>query len=67
MRNTRIDKQFLVQRTGSVDLLRENILWHVDPLLGNDRETSNKTMAVTRQPPVNSNSETVFSVRYVPR
>jgi hypothetical protein len=36
------------------------ILWHVDPLLGNDRET-------TRQRSVNSNRGTVFSVRSVPR
>jgi hypothetical protein len=27
---------------------RLNILWHVDPLLGNDRETSNYTTAVSR-------------------
>jgi hypothetical protein len=25
-----------------------NIMWHVDPLLGNDRETNNYTSAVTR-------------------
>jgi hypothetical protein len=33
-------------------------LWHVEPLLGNDRKTSNYTTAVTRQRPVNSNRET---------
>jgi hypothetical protein len=43
-----------------------NILWHLDPLLGNDREISNYTTAVTRQRPVNSNRGTVFSVRPVP-
>jgi hypothetical protein len=37
-------------------------MWHVDPLLGNDRETI-KT-AVTRQRPVNSNRETVFSASF---
>jgi hypothetical protein len=48
----------------------ENSLYflrHVDLLLGNDREINNYTLAVTRQPPVNSNRETVFSVRSVPR
>jgi hypothetical protein len=34
------------------------ILWHVDPFLGHGRET-NKTMAITRQRPVNIR-ETVF-------
>jgi hypothetical protein len=43
------------------------ILWHVDTLLGNDRERSNYTTAVTRQRPVNSNRGMVFSVRSVPR
>jgi hypothetical protein len=27
-------------------------LWHIDPLLGNDHETNNKTMAVDKQWPV---------------
>jgi hypothetical protein len=38
------------------------MLWHVDPLLGNDREISNHTTTFTRQGPVNSNRENVFSV-----
>jgi hypothetical protein len=38
------------------------ILWHVDPLLGNDYEISSYTMAITRQQPINSNRRTVFSV-----
>jgi hypothetical protein len=42
-----------------------NILWHVDPLLGDDHEISNYTTAVTRQLPVNTNREKVFSVRSV--
>jgi hypothetical protein len=44
-----------------------NILWHLDPLLGNDREISNYTTAVTRQQPVSSNRGTMFSVQSVPR
>jgi hypothetical protein len=44
-----------------------NILWHVDPLLGNDREISNYTTAVTRQRPVNSNRGMMFSVRSLPK
>jgi hypothetical protein len=36
------------------------ILWHVDPLLDNDREIRIYTTAVTRQRPVNSNRQTVF-------
>jgi hypothetical protein len=43
------------------------IMGHVDPLLGNDHEISNYTMAVTRQRSINSNRETVFSVWSVPR
>jgi hypothetical protein len=43
------------------------ILWRVNSMLGNDRETSNYTTAVTRQWPVNSNRGTVFSVRSLPR
>jgi hypothetical protein len=43
------------------------ILWYVVPLLGNDREISNYTTAVTRQRPVNSYRRIVFSVRSVPR
>jgi hypothetical protein len=34
---------------------KDNILWHVDPLLGNDCEISNYTTAVTRQRSLNSN------------
>jgi hypothetical protein len=36
------------------------ILWHVDPLLGNDRKTNNWTTAVTGQRPVNSIEERCF-------
>jgi hypothetical protein len=35
--------------------LKEGAMWPVDPLLGNDREISNYTTAVTRQRPVESN------------
>jgi hypothetical protein len=30
-------------------IIHTDILWHVDPLLGNDRETNNYTTAVTRR------------------
>jgi hypothetical protein len=59
------------------------ILWHVDLLLGVDREVGDCTVAVARQQPVNnrgmvfsvqsakqqlpSNRGTVFSVKSVPR
>jgi hypothetical protein len=43
------------------------ILWHVDPLLGGDREVGDCTAAVARQRPANSNKGTVFSVRPVQR
>jgi hypothetical protein len=43
------------------------ILWHVDPLLGNDRVIGNYTTAITRRRPVNSKTGTVFSVRSLPR
>jgi hypothetical protein len=42
------------------------ILWHADPLLGNDSEISNCTAAPTRQRDVNGNRG-MFSVRFVPR
>jgi hypothetical protein len=51
------------------DLKRQSLLkiiWHVDPLLGNDSEISNHTTAVTRQRSVNSNRGKVFSVRSAP-
>jgi hypothetical protein len=38
-----------------------NILWHVDPLLGSDREIGHYTAAVARQRPVNNNRGMVFS------
>jgi hypothetical protein len=44
-----------------------NVLWHVDQLLRNDCEINDYTTAVIRQRPVNSNRETVFSVRSVQR
>jgi hypothetical protein len=37
-----------------------SILCHVYPLLDNDRETNNKTIAVTRQRQINSKQITVF-------
>jgi hypothetical protein len=49
------------------------ILWHIDPLLGNDRETSSYTTAGFAKKHGfterirNSNRGTVFSVRFVPR
>jgi hypothetical protein len=43
---------------------RRESLWQVDPLLGNDRETNKKTIAVSRQRPVNSNRVMVFSARF---
>jgi hypothetical protein len=41
-------------------------LWHVDPLLGNIRETNKKTTAVIRRRPVNRNRGMVFYVRSSP-
>jgi hypothetical protein len=40
----------------------ESILYHVNLLLGNDRETNSQTAVVTRQRPLNINKEIVFSV-----
>jgi hypothetical protein len=37
------------------------ILWHIDPLLGNDHETNNYTAVVTRKEHVNSNRKIVLS------
>jgi hypothetical protein len=37
------------------------MLWHIDPLLGNDHETNKETMAVARQRPTHSNGSTVGS------
>jgi hypothetical protein len=48
-------------------IIKRFILWHVDPLLGNDSEISYYTTTVTRQRPVKSNRGNVFSVRSVPR
>jgi hypothetical protein len=42
-------------------------MWHIDPLLGNDREISTYTRDVTRHRPVNNDRRTVFSVRSVLR
>jgi hypothetical protein len=39
----------------------KRVLWHVDLLLGNDREINKYTTAVTRQRHVNSNRGAVFS------
>jgi hypothetical protein len=46
------------------------VLWRIDPLLGNDRETNNQTTAVAMQrPALNSGSllEAVFSMWSGPR
>jgi hypothetical protein len=40
------------------------ILWHVDPLLGNDSEIINYLTAITRQQPIKSNREMVFNMRF---
>jgi hypothetical protein len=40
--------------------LKKGALWYVDPLLGNNCEISNCTMAITRQWPINSNRGTFF-------
>jgi hypothetical protein len=52
---------------GGPDRGYPKILWHVDPLLGNDNEINNYTIAVNKQQPVNSNRGKLFSVRSVPR
>jgi hypothetical protein len=39
------------------------ILWHIDPLLGGNREIGDFTAAVARQRPANNNRVIVFSVR----
>jgi hypothetical protein len=51
---------------------RPTVLWHVDPLLGNDQEISSYTTAVARKWPQQirnmqrwSNCEAVFSTRSV--
>jgi hypothetical protein len=45
-----------------------NLPWHIDPLLGNDRETNNETTAVARQRPARNNGSTVGnSIFYVVR
>jgi hypothetical protein len=42
-------------------------MWHINPLLGNDRGIKNYTTAVTRQQTINNNREMVFSVQSVLR
>jgi hypothetical protein len=42
------------------------IMWHTDPLLGNDRKITNYTTPVFRQRLVNSNGGRMFSTRFVP-
>jgi hypothetical protein len=37
------------------------LMWHIYPLLGSDRKTNNKTMAVGRQRPMHNNGSTVGS------
>jgi hypothetical protein len=34
-------------------------LWHIDPFLGNDRETNNEIMTVVRQRPARNNGSTI--------
>jgi hypothetical protein len=34
-------------------------MWHIDPLLGNNRETNNETTAVARQETARNNGSTV--------
>jgi hypothetical protein len=36
-----------------------SILWHIDPLLGNDSETNNETTAFARLRPAHNNGSTV--------
>jgi hypothetical protein len=44
-----------------------NVLWHVDQLLGNEREGDNWTTTVTRQRPAICDGVAVFSMRSVSR
>jgi hypothetical protein len=39
----------------------QKILWHIEPVLGNDGETNNETTAVARQRPARNNGSTVGS------
>jgi hypothetical protein len=55
------------QKERDLDIGGKIILWHVDPLLGNNCEISSYTMVVTRQQPVNSNRGTMFSVLFMLR
>jgi 3-deoxy-D-arabino-heptulosonate 7-phosphate (DAHP) synthase class II len=50
----RLINKIIFQNICSRKLLyvQNKILWHIDPLLGNDHETNNKTMAVDKQWPV---------------
>jgi hypothetical protein len=36
-------------------------MWHIDPLIGNDRETKNETKAIARQRPQFNDGSTVGS------
>jgi hypothetical protein len=65
-----------IQNSGGVNFLGihmdslrgdRTILWHADPLLGNDSEINNWTTVVTRQQSVNRSKEKFFFVRFVPR
>jgi hypothetical protein len=64
LRSTQRFVQLIEHRNSSKNII---LLWHVDPLLSNDREIINYTTAVTRQRTINNNRETVFSVRSVPK
>jgi hypothetical protein len=44
------------------ELASKSILWYIDVLLGNDRETHNKTVAIARQFPMSSSGSIVFYV-----
>jgi hypothetical protein len=51
--------QMVCSKSINIESVKTNILWHVDPLLGNNRET-NYTTVVTRQKPIYSNRGIVF-------
>jgi hypothetical protein len=62
-----LDRLHLIRELPGTNSLKEGAVWNVDPFLGNDRERSRYTTAVTRQQAVNSNRGTLFSKLSVPR
>jgi hypothetical protein len=44
------------------NLTPHSILWHIDPLIDNDRETNNETMTVAKQRPARNKGSTLGSV-----